>query len=231
MVLHGAGLSFGSYLAGSVLVVLIAQILVLAGIPVFDKPALLLGLSVVLLQGVAFGGGALVYLRTQGLGLEFVSVSVPSRRDIMWTFGGFGALLGSLGVFTAAFSYFGIESARNQIVELGSQQPSVFLALVPASLLLVGPGEELLYRGTIQERLAEVFSVRQAIVIASAIFAVIHIFSLQGTGKIVYLGVVFVLALILGITYEYTENLVVPALIHGGYNAVQFGAVYYTVTL
>jgi membrane protease YdiL (CAAX protease family) len=46
----------------------------------------------------------------------------------------------------------------------------------------------------------------------------------------VYIGIAFVLALVLGATYEYTGNLTVPALIHGAYNAIQFGAAYVTTT-
>ena len=50
------------------------------------------------------------------------------------------------------------------------------------------------------------------------------------SGKFAYLGVVFALALVLGATYELTDNLVVPALIHGAYNAVQFGIQYLAAT-
>jgi membrane protease YdiL (CAAX protease family) len=115
-------------------------------------------------------------------------------------------------------------------VSVGQGSPEVFLLLVPLSFLLIGPGEELLYRGVIQGTLTEEFSVPSAIVLASGLFAVIHTFSLQGEGKIVYILVVFVLALVLGFVYEYTENLVVPALMHGAYNAVLFGSSYLQMT-
>ena len=59
-----------------------------------------------------------------------------------------------------------------------------------------------------------------AIVLASALFASVHLFSLSGQGKFVYIGIVFGLA----------HNLVVPALIHGAYNAVQFGGAYLAAT-
>ncbi|MBP1902906.1 membrane protease YdiL (CAAX protease family) [Halorubrum trapanicum] len=44
------------------------------------------------------------------------------------------------------------------------------------------------------------------------------------------MAVVFVLALVLGATYEYAENLVTPAVIHGVYNAVLLSALYLQVT-
>jgi membrane protease YdiL (CAAX protease family) len=46
----------------------------------------------------------------------------------------------------------------------------------------------------------------------------------------VYVGVAFVLALVLGVAYEYSDNLVVPALIHGTYNAIQFANAYLSAT-
>jgi len=41
---------------------------------------------------------------------------------------------------------------------------------------------------------------------------------------------VFVLALVLGRTYESTDDLAVPSLIHGVYNAVRFGGAYLGAT-
>ncbi|MFB9808419.1 lysostaphin resistance A-like protein [Haladaptatus pallidirubidus] len=127
---------------------------------------------------------------------------------------------------------FGIQSAQNEIATLGEQDPRVFLLLIPLSFLLIGPGEELLYRGVVQERLRESFGRWPAIALASLIFAFVHVFSLQGqdTGIIVYLGILFVLSPILGAAYEYTRNLVVPALIHGAFNALQFGLAYLMMT-
>ena len=127
-------------------------------------------------------------------------------------------------------AYLGFDHASNQIIEIGRQGPTVFLVLIPLSFLLVGPGEELLYRGVIQGTLRESFHPARASVLASLIFAMVHVFSLQGSGKLVYIGVVFTLALVLGAAYELTDNLAVPALIHGAYNAAQFGLAYYTVT-
>jgi membrane protease YdiL (CAAX protease family) len=53
---------------------------------------------------------------------------------------------------------------------------------------------------------------------------------LSGEGKLVYVGIAFILALVLGATYEYTDNLTVPAVIHGAYNAIQFTIAYLTAT-
>jgi membrane protease YdiL (CAAX protease family) len=53
---------------------------------------------------------------------------------------------------------------------------------------------------------------------------------LTGDGKLVYIGMAFVLALVLGTVYEFTGNLTVPAFVHATYNAVQFAGAYLTST-
>jgi membrane protease YdiL (CAAX protease family) len=65
-----------------------------------------------------------------------------------------------------------------------------------------------------------------AILLASGLFAMPHVFSLSGQGKIVSVSIVFLLALVLGASYVYSENIVVPSVIHGTFNAVQFGGAY-----
>ncbi|WP_227355950.1 CPBP family intramembrane glutamic endopeptidase [Haladaptatus salinisoli] len=226
----GLLLALGAYFIGQIVVLVIAIVFMAAGINIRSQPALLLGVSVVMLQGVTFGGVALAYLSYKDLGLQFIRARIPSLRDIGLTIGGFGALLGALWSLSMVISALGLQSAQNAIVDVASRNPVVFLLLIPLSFLLIGPGEELLYRGLIQGILREAFNPARAIVLASALFAVVHVFSLQGQGKLVYLGVVFVLALILGGLYEYTDNLVVPALVHGGYNATLFAIQYLAAT-
>jgi membrane protease YdiL (CAAX protease family) len=201
-----------------------------AGIPVRDRPNWLLGISVVMGQGVAFGFFAIMYLQYTDRGLGFVRARLPSLRDLGWAVGGTVALFAGLIAISALFTVLGIESASNAVEEFGEQDPRVFLLLVPLSFLFIGPGEELLYRGVVQGRLRETFGPWVAIGIASAIFAAVHVFSLQGAGKLAYLAILLVLSPVLGAAYEWTDNLVVPALIHGAFNAVQFYVAYLGAT-
>jgi membrane protease YdiL (CAAX protease family) len=224
------GLTYGSTVIGSVIVTTVAALLGAFGVDVTARPSLRLVMSTILLQGVTFGGLSILYLRFRDLDFEFVSLSIPDRRDVAVTIGGVGTLLGLLIVSSRVISSLGLESAENQVVTVGQQNPTAFLILIPLSFLLVGPGEELLYRGLVQGTLRETLHPTRAIVLASALFASIHLFSLSGEGKLVYVGIAFVLALVLGATYEYTDNLVVPALIHGAYNAIQFTSAYLTAT-
>lgn len=224
------GLALGAFVIGNIVVAVTGFLLEAVGIPIFSRPARTLFLGTVLLQGVTFGGLALVYLRVRDLEWSFVRVHIPGLRDLGVALGGFLLLLVMLFAASTLLSALGIESAQNQIVEIGQQNPIVFLILVPLSFILVGPGEELLFRGLIQGTLTETFHPIRAVVLASGLFALIHLPSLSGEGKLIYVGIVFALALVLGGTYEFTDNLAVPSLIHGAYNAVQFGGAYLAAT-
>lgn len=224
--LIGTALAIGAYGIGQVVVLVAALALVAIGLPVFESTALQIGLGTVMLQGVTFGGVALGYLYLSDRPLSFLEIRRPTLRDGLLAIAGVFLLFATLAAVTWVFATFGIEAAQNQIVEMGASNPIVFLWLVPLSYLLIGPGEELLYRGLIQGLFEEYFSGPRAIVLASALFAVVHVFSLAGTGKLAYVGIVFALAIILGVLYEYTENLLVPAFVHGTYNAVLFTITY-----
>jgi membrane protease YdiL (CAAX protease family) len=223
-------LGVGGYAFAVVLVGVTALAFTFAGVSLMDRPTLLLGLSVVMGQGVSFGVFALGYLLYTDRGLDFVNVRVPTLRDLAWAIGGTVVLFAGLAAVSAVFAALGIQSASNAVQEFGERDPTVFLLLVPLSFLFIGPGEELLYRGVVQGRLRESFGPWVAIAVASFVFAVVHVFSLQGAGKLAYLAVLFVLSPILGIAYEWTDNLVVPALVHGAFNAVQFYVAYLGAT-
>jgi membrane protease YdiL (CAAX protease family) len=137
----------------------------------------------------------------------------------------------------------GQSTAQHGTVEQIEQNPRIALYMVPLSILVIGPCEELLFRGVIQTKLRESFSGAGAVGVASGIFALIHIpaygsdvivdiiqqggvtmENLQSLG--VTLSILFALALVLGYVYERTENLTVPMITHGFYNAFLFGMVY-----
>lgn len=224
------GLTYGSIITGTVVIIVATAMLRIFGIDVTSRPSVRLLMSTVLLQGVTFGGIGILYLKFRDRDFSFVPFTLPDKRDAIIIIGGIVALLGLLFTVSKIISSLGLESAQNQVVAVGQQNPEVFLLLVPLSFLLVGPGEELLFRGLVQGILRETLHPTRAIVLASALFASIHLFSLTGEGKLVYISVAFVLAIVLGATYEYTGNLTVPAVIHAAYNAVQFAGAYLTAT-
>jgi membrane protease YdiL (CAAX protease family) len=103
------------------------------------------------------------------------------------------------------------------------------------SVLVIGPSEELLFRGVVQRYLSGVFSRAGAIGVTSVLFAVIHAptFALAASGlnSAVVAGTIFAISMTLGYAYALTDNLVVPTVVHGVYDATLFGVAYVALQL
>jgi membrane protease YdiL (CAAX protease family) len=182
-------------------------------------------------QGIAFGGVALLYLRYRGLGRSYIGVRIPSLRDVIAALSGY--LLAFVGLFVGSIllTVVGVQPAENQVGRIAVQNPEVLLLLIPASFVLIGPGEELLFRGIVQGRIREAFGPVPGVVFASAVFAAIHFTALTGGvgGRLATIAVLFFPSLVFGAAYEFTDNLVVPAFIHGAYNATLFTLLYFVL--
>jgi len=239
----GGGLKRRAAIAGGMTVVGVLGLL--ATIPstlVLSIPAfVLLGGEFSALESIAIaqlamafgmGGVAVGYVWLRGDGLSFIDLRRPTLRDVVWTVGGVFVLFGALIAISLVLSSAGVESADHGTAEQAQQNPEILYVLIPASLLIIGPFEELLYRNVIQKSLYDVFSRAGAIVVASVIFAGVHFLAYWTTdvgAVLASLGVVFGLSLVLGAIYERTENLLVPALVHGIYNAILFAGLYFSV--
>jgi hypothetical protein len=194
-------------------------------------PMALIVASLILLQGVAFGGVALGYLRFRGLATNYLGIRVPSLQEVGAVVVGYVVAIVVALSGAIAVSVTGVQAGSNQAAELGARNPEVLLLLIPASFLIIAPGEELLFRGVVQNRLRESFSAVPGIAIASAIFASIHFVALSGgTGaRLVSIVILFFPSLVFGAVYEFTKNLVVPTLVHGAYNATLFTLLYVAI--
>ena len=120
-----------------------------------------------------------------------------------------------------ALSRAGLSTGQNQAVVPAGDPVSYYLAMIVVSLLIVGPVEEVLFRGVVQGGLRRAFTAAPSILVAGGLFGVIHLVGVQGTGaeRWAYVAIAAGLGCILGYLYERTENLVVPGLAHGAYNA------------
>ncbi|SDQ30003.1 CPBP family intramembrane glutamic endopeptidase [Natronobacterium texcoconense] len=224
--LSGLGI-IGLFVAELATLVVAVPTLIMLGIP--EPSAVQL---IVLSQlGMALGTGALAvgYLSLRQHNLSFIDLRVPSKRDVVWAVGGLIVLFGTLFLISFFFEATGVESADHGTTDQAQETPQILLVLIPASILVIGPFEELLYRNVIQKELYSTFSRYGAVVVGSVIFAIVHTaaYWTAGPGAVIAsLGVVFGLSIVLGILYERTENLLVPALVHGVYNAILFGNLY-----
>lgn len=222
----GVGLTLAGFAVAIVVVVLGVAVLAQL-VDVRSRPVLLYP-TVTILQGLGFGLAVAAYVARTGR-YELVRVRVPSLRDLGWTVLGVLGLLGGLAAISRVYTYFGVSTAQNQIQEVGANNPEVMLYMIPLAFLIIGPGEELLFRGAIQGLFRESYSAVPAILLSSALFAVAHVTALLGASiaaKAATIVALFTLSLILGAVYERTQNLVVPSLVHGFYDAVVFLAIY-----
>jgi hypothetical protein len=179
------------------------------------------------LQFVGFGIGVAGYLAVSD-DWDLLAVRVPSLRDLGWVAGGVVGILLAAALVGQVLSVFEVDVAQNQVIATGQQNPEYFLYMIPVSLLLVGPFEELVFRGGVQGLLRRTWGGWPAVVIASGLFGLVHWIALVGGGggRVAYVVVAATLGLILGGLYERTRNLLVPALVHGIYNSVLFGFQY-----
>ncbi len=230
----------GGALAGALGVVAAAAVAAIA-IPVVafaimallelePAPSMEIALQIVLTQGVAMGGVALLYLALRPR-LVRVPIRWPSLGDLQWMVGGTALALAVMLAGSIIVTLLGIAPAAHHIQEVGEAEPAIFAVLIPLSFLIIGPGEELLFRGVVQGRLRRAFGPAAAIGLAALVFAALHVVAYTGpmTARLASLAVLFLPSLVFGLAYERTKNIAVPAVIHGGYNAVLLALSYYAV--
>ncbi|SFR30520.1 MULTISPECIES: CPBP family intramembrane glutamic endopeptidase [Halorubrum] len=241
----GTGGSPGIAIATALVLGVLGPVIALAsGVAVLAIDAVAGGLSLaasvvltlVFGQYVAFGGLAVGYLAWRGLDREeivsYLGVRVPSLREVGIVLGSWVVILVLILAVSTVVQLLGTETAANQSAELAMGNPSIIPLFIAASFLVIGPCEEILYRGVVQGRLRESLPAAPSILLSAAIFATIHLMALTGglSARLTTVSILFVPSLVFGAVYEYTENLVVPALLHGLHNAVIFTVLYVTVT-
>jgi uncharacterized protein len=185
--------------------------------------------ALVLIQGVGFTGVSFWVMRSRRARLGWPPLRWPSWIELRWVVRGTllalaGALAGGL-----ILAGLGLEPAMSELAEIGLEDRRVFLMLVPLAFLLIGPAEELLFRGVVQRLLRRAMGPSPAVLLASLIFAGAHIVALTGGGLLAVVAAVAVLflpGLVLGAVYERTGNLMVPILVHGAYDATLFLGLY-----
>jgi len=227
----GLGVGVAGLVGGTILALLVAILLSSAGVTI--TPVLNIVLSLLLLTGVGFMGTAYLYLRRRGIPLSSLGIRMPTLTEVGLVIGALVLSMVYLTVVGQIIQQTGTETADNQIADLAMENPEIVLYLLPGAYLLIGPGEELLFRGVVQNRIREEFSAVPGIVIASVIFAGVHITSLVAADPSAILTSLTVLlgpSLLLGTLYEYTRNLMVPILVHGSYDAIIFLALYAVAT-
>jgi membrane protease YdiL (CAAX protease family) len=235
---------------GSRLLDLLRSLLLIVAVFLTATAVAGLGAGALVVAGVVTSGGleyrvAASVLQFLGFGVavagyllitnewDLVEMRVPTLRGLGLIVAGLVVLLVAQVAMARLLTVFDIQAAQNQVVATGQQNPRYFLYMIPVAVLLVGPFEELVFRGGVQGILRRTWGSGVAIVVASILFGSVHIFALLGgggTGQLAYIAVAATLGLVLGYLYERTRNLVVPAAVHGFYNATLFTIQYASAT-
>ncbi|MFC7209472.1 CPBP family intramembrane glutamic endopeptidase [Natronoarchaeum sp. GCM10025321] len=224
------GLVIGAFAIGTASAIVLIVAIQALGVAILENDLMLTVISTATLQGVGMLGISLWYLSRRGYGLEFLRLRMPTLRHIgLVVVGVFGTFAASIGV-QSALTLLGYDGGEHEIVQTATGSPEILLALIPLSFLLIGPGEELLFRGIIQSRFVNRSGVPLGIVLASLLFAVVHIPAYGGLDSLPTIVGLFFISLVLGGLYEYTENLFVPIVVHGAFNAIQFAGLYFVLT-
>lgn len=158
---------------------------------------------------------------------DLLSFGLPGRREAAIAVGAAMGLYVLQIVLLAAFSLIDVTPSQNPAVDPTGREASYFLAMIAVSVLVVGPAEELLVRGGIQGLIKRAWGPWPGIVGASALFGSLHYIG-GGSGALAYVVFAFLLGCLLGYLYEYSGNLVVPMVAHGGYNAAIYAIQYVT---
>jgi hypothetical protein len=201
-------------------------IAILAG-AVFVVPLLVLGYdiqtTVVLVGSTAasqLGMFALaVWYRTRRR--VSIPLSRPSRAQLGYVVGGvLGALIAAIGL-SLVLDALGL-LPNSVISDVVTANPTYLLGLAVLSAFLIAPVEEFVFRGVIQGRLRQQFGPLPAILGASVLFGSMHLANYTGQFRAVLAGALLIASVgaIFGAIYERTQNLLVPILVHGGYNVV-----------
>lgn len=229
---HSTGLVVAAFVVGVVLAIVGLRILSQFGFVPENVDSLPAGAqaAAAALQFVGFLLVGVWYLHWQGT-VDLFEIRVPSLRELGWALAGLVALFVLLNLVSVVIEALGVETAENAAIAQGRENPTLFLYLIGVTLLFTAPAEELLFRGLVQGLFRRAYGVIPGVVVASAVFGVVHWVALSGSGsRVTYIAVAAALGLVLGAVYEKTENLAVPVIIHGVYNAVLFYAAYLATT-
>ena len=229
-VAHALGVILAAFALGAVVLPLLLAPALNPFVPLFDgeDPTSMGYLILSSVQFVGFIVVAVGYVRWRDV--DLFELSIPSLRDLAWVGGGFVLLFAVAYGLSLLITLLGLETATNAVVEMGRRDPQIFLYMIPISFLFIGPGEELVFRGVVQGLLRKAYGVVPAVLIASVLFGVAHYLALVGQGRVTYIAIATGLGLVLGAVYERTGNVVVPAVIHGAWNAMLFAVQWYVAT-
>jgi membrane protease YdiL (CAAX protease family) len=149
------------------------------------------------------------FLWKKDLKTTLKSLGIPGnmKSNILYTIAGFIAIFATLFILGYILTYLGLNDQKN-IMDIVNMLPAYLLVM---AVVFAPIGEELLFRALLINKIRErTGSTIAAIIIAAAVFAMLHI----SYGSIVELTGAFAIAVILGIVYVKSKSIIPPIVIH-----------------
>ena len=155
---------------------------------------------------------AMYFLWKRDLKTTLKSMGVPGniKKNVLYIIGGFIAILITLFALGYLLTGLGLNDQKN-IMDIVNMLPLYLLAM---AVVFAPISEELFFRALLINKIGERTGQIAAILIAAAVFAVLHI----SYGSVVELVGAFSIAVILGVVYVKSESIMPPIAIHMIFN-------------
>lgn len=167
----------------------------------------------------------LLFARYKGASLEELGLRKPSIMVLMIVSAvAVPLFLLGVGISAGEEVVFGPDPTA-ELVEEAVMPRNLFqlVAIIALSLVLVGPCEELAFRGFVQRGFENSFGKGQGLLVSSVLFGLLH-----GLNTLYAVVPVLVVGLILGYVWQRTGgNTTATALMHGVYDAIAIAIAYY----
>lgn len=227
-VTDGLLLVLWTFLAQAMVATAIVSVLLLQGRTqesLMQDPILLLSTALAA-QPVAFLG-ALAWLRVRGrLGWRVMGSARPAARHVGMGLGAGLAGLAIVLVYGLAMDQLlgPLPQPEQFVLQQITQGDTAALVLGVSMAVIAAPlVEELVFRGVLFQGLRERLSVRSAVIVSAAVFALAHVelYAVGVTvGRLVNVGSLALLGAWLAGVFHLARSLVVPAVAHAVFNGV-----------
>lgn len=190
--------------------------------------------GLITMSGAGFLLAAVLFLSATDAGGSYVGAALPSSNALP-TVGGWAVGLAAFAfAAVAAVNTAGVSTLPAYSADAPIDPATSFLLLIPLSIAVVAPAEELFFRGVLQTYLGGATSARGAILGAGILFALVHVPNYvllpSVAAAAIMTGIIFVVGLGFGLAYERTDSLAVPIGVHAGYNTLMMLGWYGLVT-
>jgi len=212
---------FAGILVGSII---LAIILLGIGFDFQELPFPSALISLPITEGIILGI-TILFAKQNGASLKQLGLKKPSLKTILITsFAAVFLLLLAGGISVIEEVILGPDPEAQLLVETILPRDSLqLIALIGLSLALVGPAEELAFRGFVQRGFENSFGKTLGLLIASVLFGLLH-----GLNSLRSIIPVTVVSLFLGYVWQKTDgNTAASAWMHGLYDAIAITLTYF----